>query len=71
MTVRQTPLREWRMVVEAFVLQRELVDRLLEVVDLFMTDHAQREQPCSCPACAEACQVYKLAVVAATGREYT
>jgi len=58
------------MVVEAFVLQRELVDKLLAVIDLFMTDHAQREQPCSCPACAEACQVHKLTMAAATGREY-
>jgi len=62
--------REWRAVVEAFVLRRELVDKLLEVIDLFMTDHARRDEPCPCPVCAEACQVYKTALSAATGREY-
>jgi len=56
--------------VEAFVLQRELVDKMLAVIDLFITDHAQREQPCPCRVCAEACQVYKQAKATAIGREY-
>jgi hypothetical protein len=56
--------------VEAFVLPRELLDRMLAVIDRFITDHAQREQPCPCPSCAEACQVYKQAMATAVGREY-
>lgn len=55
---------------EAFVLQRELLDKMLAVIDLFITDHAQRAQPCPCATCAEACLVYKEATAAVIGRGY-